>query len=221
MRCAGRMVMGVKCRIAWDVSHLEFTIEDHYYFSRLKARIVARGGLVEEVGRIDDAFDYDTLVLNYPEQPFTPREVELVERFVERGGRVVAAGYYRNEDRVADNVNTVASVFGLALRDDGVEDQVHNHEGDPLLVVTDRIARYGLGVDRVLLPCTASVTATAPEAEAVVMATASGGGAVLAAEARRGRGSFVLLGTCVFWDNFSIDRYGNGVFAMNLLFPEP
>jgi hypothetical protein len=41
--------MGEKIRIGWDVSHLEFTIDDHYYYSVLKSKIIESGASVTKL----------------------------------------------------------------------------------------------------------------------------------------------------------------------------
>lgn len=211
--------MGKKKRIGWDVTHLEFTIADHYYFSGLKAAIVGAGAVVRVVEDLADIDKYDVLVINYPEMPFKSTEVEAIKRYVAAGNRVVAAGYYQNEDKVADNMNTLAPHFGLRLGSGSVRDASSNHGGDDLLLVTSRLERYGAGA--VMLPCCAPVRMESPAALPIALKEGARRGraprSALAAEAALGAGRFALIGTCVFWDNFALGLYDNAGFAMRLL----
>ena len=209
-----------RVKIAWDISHLEFTIEDHYYFSILKSRIKQAGMVVKEVGYFKDIIDYDVVVLNYPEKPFTRGEVALVKKYLEEGNRVIVGGYYNNEDRIADNINSLSSHFGLFLRNDKVRDKLSNENGDDLLVVTSRVFSYKGSVNKVLFPCPASIIIRADLVRPILLLENSMSPrreTVIGAEAQVGRGKFMLLGTCVFWDNYSIMKYSNLRFSLNLL----
>ena len=209
-----------RVKIAWDISHLEFTIEDHYYFSILKSSIKEAGVVVKEVHSFKDIIDYDVVVLNYPEKPFTRGEGALVKRYLEAGNRVIIVGYYNNEDRIADTINSLSSHFGLFLRGDKVRDKLSNENGDDLLVVTSRVFSYKDSVKQVLFPCPASVIIEADLVKPIVLlenSTSPKSETVIGAEAQVGKGKFILLGTCVFWDNFSIMKYSNLRFSLNLL----
>jgi hypothetical protein len=210
--------MAEKTKIAWDISHLEFTIEDHYYFSILKSSLKERGAVVREVGSFSDILKYDVAVLNYPERPFTKGEARLIRGYLESGKRIVIAGYYNNEDRVADRINSLSSHFGLSLSGDRVRDRSNNDEGDDLLVVTSRVLSYNDSVERVLFPCSASIRIHGNSAKPIVLKEGdSPRKTVIAAEVSVGRGRLILLGTCVFWDNFAIRKYSNLGFSLNLL----
>src|SRR5712692_3663625 len=100
-----------KIRIGWDISHLEFTIEDHYYFSILKSSLKESGAVVKEVDSFKDITRCDVIVLNYPEKTFTKEEVKIIRRCLEEGRRVIAAGYYNNEDNIAGCINSLSSHF--------------------------------------------------------------------------------------------------------------
>ena len=208
-------------RIAWSVSHHEFTIEDGYYFSTLRRALQQAGVQVVTVERLQDAFDAPVLVLNYPEDPFTPEEVDWLRAYVAQGGRLVALAYYQNEDRVAEILNAVARPFGVRFGYDHVQDPVHKHGEDPYMVVTRQVNGVP-GVARVLLPYAAPVhMENAETLQALVTAEetahAPSGSRVLAAQARYGRGVFIAVGTCVFWDNYAITAYDNLAFAFYLL----
>lgn len=211
-----------KKRIGWDVTHLEFTIEDHYYFSKLKSNIKNAGGVVREVKDFNDLEKYDVIVFNYPETPFNKSQVKIVKRLIESGKRAVITGYYDNEDRIADNINTLSSPFGLNLRTDIVKDNFSNEEGDDLLIVTSRISQdYKNSVKKVMLPCTASISMNGSFTEPLILKEKtnlnSKRDVIVGAVANYGDGEFILIGTCVFWDNFAISRYSNLNFSLNLL----
>ncbi|MBI2485688.1 MAG: hypothetical protein HYW01_01765 [Deltaproteobacteria bacterium] len=212
--------MQKKVKIAWDISHLEFTIEDHYYFSILKSEIKEAGGVVREVDSFEKIVDYDVAVLNYPEKPFKRDELKLVKRYLEEGGRVIIAGYYNNEDRIADRINSLSTHFGLFLNNDKVKDKSSNDEGDDLLVVASRILSYSDSVEKVLFPCSASINILRDSGRPIVIKESHSDSArktVIGAEVSVGKGRFILLGTCVFWDNFAIRKYSNLRFSLNLL----
>ena len=212
--------MSRRVKIAWDISHLEFTIEDHYYFSILKSSIKEAGAVVKEVDSFKDIIDYDVVVLNYPEKPFTKDEAKLVKRYLEKGKKVIAGGYYNNEDRIADHINSISSHFGLFLSSDKVRDKSSNDNDDDLLVVTSRVLSYKDSVKKVLFPCPASISLQSAYAKPIVLlenSISSKRETVIGAEAQVDKGKFILLGTCVFWDNFAIKKYANLRFSLNLL----
>ncbi len=193
-------------RIGWSASHGEFIISDHYYFSKLLWEVGYRGAVVEEVSGFNDLSGYDVLVFNYPERPFSAREADDIARWAREGKRIIFAGYYKNEDGVADVINTALRGLDIRLRGDVVMDEENNHGGDPLFVLAN-LSRWGR---RVLMPCAASVEGGTP-----VVSTQ--GGIPLASVLKVGRGEVYVLGTCVFWDNYSIELYDNMAFSMGIL----
>jgi hypothetical protein len=210
--------MPKKIKIGWDISHLEFTVEDHYYFSILKSKIREAGAVVKEVDSFEGLVDYQVVVLNYPEKGFRRDEVSLLKKHVQYGGRVIIAGYYTNEDRIADRINSLSKHFGLVLNKDKVKDKSSNDEGDDLLVVTSRILSYSDSVKSVLFPCSASINILTDSGRPIaVKENGSARKTVIGAEVSMGKGRLILLGTCVFWDNFAIRKYSNLRFSLNLL----
>jgi len=160
-------------------------------------------------------------VLNYPEKSFTKREVKEIVNFIEKGNRVVICGYYNNEDAIADCVNSISIHFGLTLRKDCVRDKMNNYRGDELLLVTSKVLSYDYKVKKILLPCCSSIRIRGKSNSIVAIsqgsASLSRSGEIVAAQSNLGRGEFILMGTCVFWDNYSISKYSNLRFSMNLL----
>jgi hypothetical protein len=213
--------MEKKIRIGWDVSHLEFTIDDHYYYSVLKSNIIDSGASVTTLKSLEYLNGIDVLVLNYPEKSFTKREVKKVMKFIEEGNRAVACGYYNNEDGIADCINSIAIPFGLALKKNSVRDKLNNYKGDELLLVTSRVLSHDYKVRKILLPCCSSVEIRRKSNSVIAMSQGSKSlprtEAIIAAQSNFGRGEFILIGTCVFWDNYSISRYSNLRFSINLL----
>ena len=212
--------MPKKIKIGWDISHLEFTIEDHYYFSILKSKIKEAGAVVREVDSFERIVDYHVAVLNYPEKGFKRDEVKLLKRYVQQGGRVIIAGYYNNEDRIADCINSLSTHFGLFLGSDKVRDKWSNDAGDDLLLVTSRTLSYSESVESVLFPCSASINILTHSGRPIVVKedhSHSAKKTVIGAEVSVGKGQLILLGTCVFWDNFAIQKFSNLRFSLNLL----
>mgnify|MGYP000229835285 CR=1 FL=1 len=209
-------------KVAWDISHQEFTIEDHYYFSILKRKLSEVGAIISEVTNFKEITKFDVLVLNYPEKSFALDDVKLVRHFIEKGGRVIALGYYNNEDSVADTINSLAERFGLKLMSDEITDDVNNINNDKYFVVTSKVRAFNKNVKRVLMPCTASVKILSDKGYPIVIGentakASSGNNPIIGAEVKIGKGEFILLGTCVFWDNYSITKCDNLQFSLNLL----
>ena len=218
------MTKGI-CRVGWSITHQEFTVTDYYYFSVLQKKSEEFGLEIDEVDEWEKLYTYDTIVFNYPEIPFTEEEVKFIQDLVEnKGKKVILLGYYKNEDRIADTCNTLAKAFGMELNGDEVTDDVNNHNGDPYFVVTTKIRRYKEGVEKILMPCTASIKPLMPDIKVVARGedtslSNQGNYTLLIAEhfAPKSGGYFCLAGTCVFWDNYSIELYDNLKFSMNLL----
>ncbi|WP_448584276.1 hypothetical protein [Thermocrinis sp.] len=215
----------MKTTVAWSITHQEFTITDHYYFSILQREAEKNNIIIEEVDSWERLKEYDTIVFNYPEIPFTEKEAEDVENWVWKlGKKVILGGYYKNEDHIADTCNTLARRFGMELNPDEVIDEVSNHNGDKYFLVTSKIRRYDENVEKVMLACSASIKPLMPDIKVVVRAEDSavsnmGNYTLLIAEqiAPTSGGYFCLAGTCVFWDNYSITLYNNLEFSLNLL----
>lgn len=218
-------------RVAWSITHQEFTITDYYYFSKLSKEAQKVGILIEEVDRWEKLKEYDTIVFNYPEIPFTEEEAQDIEKLVwEEGKKVILLGYYKNEDRIADTCNTLARRFGMELNPGEVIDEVNNHQGDKYFVVTSKLRRYTKNeknevvVQKIVLPCTASIKPLMPDIKVVARGEDTAKSSeenytLLIAEqiAPPSGGYFCFAGTCVFWDNYSIDLYDNLAFSLNLL----
>lgn len=199
-------------RIVWDISHQEFTIADHYYFSALKQQIEAHNWQVIEVGRwkMLSNIDWDTLVLNYPEKPFSREETQQVRQWLAMGRRVVLLAYYNNEDYVADACNSLAQSFEIHVGSDAVYAFAPQEcvDGDALKPICQWVEG-----GRVVMPCSCSLQGGVPIVTYRNISVAVG--------QTVGKGILLVCGTCVFWDNFSIGLLDNRRFATWLLAANP
>ena len=216
-------------RIGWDLQYGEFTLWDHYYFSLLQKLLEEQGWETRPVVQSSDIDGVDVLVLNYPEMPLESSFIRHVMDRVKTGLRVIALAYYQNEDRVAGILNRLVEPLGFRFNPDGIIDPVTCEEEDPYLLKTSRVYRYGTGVGALVLPCSCSIEILSPGVAPVVESLSTSKclkgtsdrttSYVLAAETRHGDGRVIGIGTCVFWDNYSLDRADNRRFVVNLLGP--
>ncbi|MEM2345166.1 MAG: hypothetical protein QXN49_01180 [Archaeoglobaceae archaeon] len=184
-------------KVVWSASRGEFSIGDYYYFSKLTKMAEKEGVEMEEEKRFEKLGDYDLIVFNYPEVKFSAKDVAKIKKWAEMGKKIVLTGYYLNVDGVAENINRVARHFGMRINYDLIVDEERN-AGDkmfPLAKCKD--------LD-VLMPCSASV---------------SGGKSFVHGKDVFGavKDNVLILGTCVFWDNYSIELYKNKEFAFRIL----
>ncbi len=211
-------------KIGWSVSHQEFIISDHYYFSKLQRYIKEAGMQVEEVDEFEKLANYDTIVFNYPEIPFTENEAKFIEELVKKGKTVGIFAYYKNEDRIADTCNTLSERFGIKFNGDIITDNINNYENDNLLIVTSDLYNLPENVKKVMLACTDSLITTSPNVRPLVHGEDTAESkleeeTLLFAEYvdPESGGKFIAGGTCVFWDNYSIDLYNNKEFSLDIL----
>ena len=210
-------------KVAWDYTHQEFTITDYYYFSILQKVCKENGIKVDEVTDWNELKNYDVIVFNYPEIPFNEKEVEDVKQFIEEGKRVIILGYYKNEDHIADTVNSLATHFGLKMNPDEVTDETNNLDGDKYFVVTSKVYKYNDGVKKLLLACTPSISLEGENTEVLIEGEGTAKSnmnfkPILGALYKHpSGGEFIIIGTTVFWDNYSINHFNNKEFAVNIL----
>jgi len=185
-------------KVAWDASHGEFTIEDYYYFSKLKKFAQDDGVEIEEVKNFSKLAEYDIIVFNYPEIRFRRWEISRIRLWLRKGKRIILTAYYANIDGVAENVNRILrSVSSMKVNYDVIKDEFNNY-GDEMFPLA-----YHNGLNLVM-PCSASVSGGNP--------IVTGKGVFGAKE-----NSLICLGTCVFWDNYSIELADNRDFSLSLL----
>lgn len=214
---ARRSVEEAKKRILWNASHYEFTIYDDYYFSHLLSYLSSKFDIYEGKSPLDLDYlkSFDIVVFNYPEKVFTTKEVRKVLRYVQSGGKVIIAAYYNDEDGVASVCNKLTSNFGIHFNIDGIK----NSEGSYLvsaetvrLHLDSNEAELKLPELNLYFPCTCSLFLSEK-----AFPILSSEGHYCAAASIKGEGCLIALGTCVFWDNFSILREDNKKFV-NWLF---
>jgi len=183
-------------KVAWDISHQEFTIEDDYYFSKLKKYSKKEGIQIFEIKKFSELQKFEVLVFNYPEKHFLKKEIQLIKKWQKEGKKMIFTGYYLNEDKVAEIINNVLSgIASLKINYDRLISKKYFFE-EPLFVLT-QCRKF-----RVLMPCSASVKGGKP-----FLKTFSG------KPVGTKEKNIYLLGTCVFWDNFSIDKFDNKKFS--------
>ena len=209
--------MTEKPRLAWSYAKGEFIITDHYYFSILEKLVSQRyeWRLPTSFDEIE-AFNPHVIVFNYPEKPFSPEEVKRVLKWIEEGKGVGLFSYYLNEDEVTENVNRILKEAGVEILTDEVRDPKSCYKGDDLLVVTDNLHPLlkEKGVKEVMLACTSSLKI---DDSTIPLVKDRTGEKVLVAYKEIGKGRVVFGGTCVFWDNFSIEKYDNEKYSLEIL----
>ncbi len=201
--------------VGWDNSHGEFTIEDYYYFSKLRRYAEKEDIEIYEIKNFSKLGEYDVIVFNYPEKDFKSQEVARIRRWLKAGKRVIFVAYYENMDGVAERINKVLAKMEIPIRinNDVIMDPENNY-GDILYPK----AKYD--EHTVVMPCSASVTAK----DNVIVQTFETAkchptgieNPAIGVKVNMG-GELIVLGTCVFWDNFAIEWEDNKVLALNLL----
>lgn len=183
-------------KVAWDASHWEFSINDYYYFSKLLKIATENEIKIKEVKSFRELESYEVIIFNYPEKPFSRVEASKIQRWL-KNKKVIFTAYYNNYDGVSENVNKVVSKFGIKVNYDLIVDDEKNLGNDrfPIAKWNNR---------EVLMPCSASISGGEPFIY---------GKDVFAAKEE----NLLVIGTCVFWDNYSIDKKNNLELAISLL----
>lgn len=191
-------------KVGWSSTHGEFLISDYYYFSKLYEYCIEEGLKVEVVDYFSKLKDYDIIVFNYPEIFFKLREISRIRGWLREGKKLVFTSYYSNLDRVTDVINRVLAKLqsGIEIKKDAVIAEEKYHK-DPMFPIAQWKNR------EVVMPCCSSVSG----GEVVLKSK----NAVLGARKEIYSGDILVLGTCVFWDNYSIDLYSNREFAISIL----
>ena len=196
-------------RVGWDATHGEFIVDDYYYFSKLRTLVDSEVDCVYSFYKLEN---YDVIVFNYPEVKFKLREISRIKSWLKKGKTVVFASYYYNLDNVTGIINSVLKKLGLEMRisSDVIVDE-KNNDGDKM----HPLAKYGDHV--VVMPCSSSVVGGRAFVEGFTSAECNNGSKCFAAYEEFGRGKVIVLGTCVFWDNYSIEKYDNRILANDIL----
>lgn len=196
-------------RIIWNTSHHEFTVFDYYYFSSLERFLKNNFILMENRTPLNEAVlnPYDILVINYPEVGFTIEEKEAVRKFLEKGGRLIVAAYYQNEDSVASICSDLLDFAGVAFGEGSVLSKKEGLLTTAMSADEAKKAFNDIAFERVYFPCSCPVIAE----ESLPLLKVED--QTVACVKEFGEGSIIALGTAVFWDNFAIDREDNWKFV--------
>ncbi len=191
-------------KVGWSASHGEFLIEDYYYFSKLKEYAENDGIEIVQENSFYRLERYDVVVFNYPEISFRLRELGRIRGWLRRGKRIIFASYYNNLDRVSEIINRALARINSTVRlgMDIVVDEKNN--------ISD--SRFPVAVwkgRKVVMPCSSSVYGGTPLVRS--------DRAVFGASEEIGNGKILVIGTCVFWDNYSIDLLSNRKLSLSLL----
>ena len=191
-------------KVGWSASHSEFLIDDYYYFSKLKKLCLENGIKVDCVSSFYKLQEYDIIVFNYPEVRFKIREINRIKSWLKKGKKVVFTSYYNNFDNVSEVINVVLKRLNsqIKLAKDVITDE-KNNIGD----IYYPIAKWNN--KNVVMPCSSRVLGGNP-----IIKSDKG---VFSSEEEISGGKIVVFGTCVFWDNYSIDLESNGELAVRTL----
>ncbi len=192
-----------------------------YYYSKI-------GKLIESIGYHKIAYspeDWekgDIIIFNYPQPKkdrdgiriFKERYIEKIDSLIKEGRRVIFTGYYNNEDGVCDAINSVSKNYGIKILDFVVEDDENCFENDEKMVITSKINEFNKNVEKILLGYCAPVRA---REDAEIFVESENGEGMAGYYKDDSGGMLVVIGTCVYWDNYSIDKFDNFGFSRNLI----
>ena len=138
----------------------------------LRTRIVAQGYDLELLGNFARASEADrraefaerlreadSLVVITPLVAYSAGEVDLIEDFVRKGGKLVMV----SDPGRRDQMNTLAQRFGVQFRPDYLFNQVENDQNYQNIFVRDfRPDELTAGLDTIVLPTAGSITSSGP-----------------------------------------------------------
>lgn len=214
----------MKKGIIWSYSKGEFVIFDHYYFSTLYQYINQNFKLeiptkFSELLKIANKQDFELIIFNYPEKPFTNNQINSILELFNQGKKILFLTYYKNEDNSSQIVNSIISKVGLKINYDEVVDFHQNHNNDKYLITTSKIHdKLKSEVKKIIMPCTSTISIEKNKDYIYeVLVKTESEEKIIAAQANNKKGKIIAFGTCVFWDNFSISLYDNFQFTKNLI----
>lgn len=205
--------------------------------SVLQARLAARGQRLQPVNAEEDLASLlrfaQAMIVVSPGEDWTIDEIELVQDFVEKGGRLLLVtdptrfevmfdefGYYLGMDSDVPHINDLAARFGLVFQDDYLYNTSDNEGNFRNIRLTD-LSNHDLtqGLEQVVFYATHSIISEEP-------ALISAGGETRSSISERSgdlavavlaSGSKVLaLGDLTFMMEPHNAVYGNDVFIANL-----
>ncbi|MGH2331591.1 hypothetical protein [Thermoanaerobacter mathranii] len=210
-------------KVAWSATHREFLLSDGYYFSGLYRELSKKGIVMEEVEDFDKLFEYDVIVFNYPENPFTDEEKKEIRKLLESyKKKIIFTTHFRNKDRVSEICNGITRDYGIYILPEGVKDEKFYLEDDFLIITTDNIELYNQDVKEVVFPYAAPLHIE-DEVDVVLrgretsFTDSNKNSPILIAQKRfDSGGKLMVCGSCIFWDNFSLFRFDNLRFVINM-----
>ncbi|MFN3478310.1 MAG: hypothetical protein ACK4ZM_02950 [bacterium] len=208
-------------KVIWSYTKGEFVVFDHYYFSILYQYLKSNYILeiptnFNEIIRLVKN-NFDVIVFNYPEKFFTKNQKEAIHQLFEQGKKIIFLTYYKNEDKSSQIANEILEKYGLFINYDEVTQNQNIHNNDKYLITTKKIDKdLKKDVSKIILPCCSSIEIKEKQNyKYKILVSSEENSKVLAAEIM-GKGKIIAFGTCVFWDNFSIQMYDNFNFVKNL-----
>lgn len=198
--------------VGWDASHGEFLIEDYYYFSKLKKLAEVEGIRIYQENDFKYLGNHDVIVFNYPEKRFKSSEIKKIDKWLRSGKKIIFATYYNNMDSTAENVNGVLEKLEIPIRiNNDVVLDMENNAGDMMFPIC-KYKNYN-----VVMPCTSSLTVNGNRLIKSKGFNLYGLKNPVVGASFKDVGEIIVLGTCVFWDNYSIDLLDNKILALDLL----
>ena len=146
----------------------------------LQARLAARGRRLQPVYDPEDLERQlqhaQALAIISPAYDWTPDEIQLAQRFVEKGGRLLLVtdpsrfeviydewGYYIGLDADVPHINDLASRFGFVFQDDYLYNTVENEGNFRNIVLTDFTDdELTSGLERLVFSAAHSITSEEP-----------------------------------------------------------
>ncbi len=200
--------------VGWDASHGEFLIEDYYYFSKLKRLAKDEGIEIYQEDDFKKLGEHDVIVFNYPEERFRSWEIRKINSWLKKGKRIVFATYYGNMDSTAENINRVLTKLEIPIRiNNDVVIDLENNAGDMMFPIC-KYKNY-----RVVMPCASSLTTNnnALIISETGLTHPNGAKSPVVGARYKDKGEVIVLGTCVFWDNYSLELLDNRILALDIL----
>ena len=177
----------------------------------------------EEANGLDDKLRYaDALILPLPRREYTPEEITKIERFVEKGGRVLIIGD-PTRTVVVEALNSIAGSFGLIYANDylySLENNDNNYRNVVYSNFRESPLTQGLsGEQKVVFYGGGSIVAPGYEiilGDDTTFSSTSEGGRTMAAAALAAGDQVLALADLTFFSEPYSAAEGNGTFINNI-----
>lgn len=172
---------------------------------------------------LDDKLRYaDALILPLPRQEYTPEEITEIERFVEKGGRVLIIGD-PTRTVVVEALNSIAGSFGLIYANDylySLENNDNNYRNVVYSNFRESPLTQGLGGEqKVVFYGGGSIVAPGHEiilGDETTYSSTSEGGRTMAAAALGANDRVLALADLTFFSEPYSAVEANGIFINNI-----